>query len=258
MGKTFENEDIGGTVFRRVNLHQALFNDVNLGHAVFQDVNLEGASICNANLVNFSIEDANIHGMTIFGIRIDELIEAEFDRHDPERVRLRMKDIYEPQEVQRVLRQLEEVRADFRAALRSAGADLVCRRPDEGQWSALENVRHLLFAEQLYTDRWLLGNYEPWSQYGMLPEFLANNPAYAEVGRQPCDDLEAVLSAWEAVHARTLAFAETVTPEALRRDTSGTDFGQGTVGAILQGLAQHDLQHIRQATGALETAAKKD
>ncbi len=257
MGKTFENEDIRGTVFRRVNLHQALFNDVNLGQAVFQDVNLEGASICNANLVNFSIEDANIHGMTIFGFRIDELIEAELDRHDPERVRLRMKVIYDPQEVQRVLGHLEKVRADFRAALRSAGSDLVCRRPDEGQWSALENVRHLLFAEQLYTDRWILGNQEPWSQYGMLPEFLANNPAYAEVGSVPCDDLEAVLSAWEAVHARTLAFAETVTPEALRRDTSATDFGQGTVGAILQGLAQHDLQHIHQATRALEMAGKK-
>lgn len=38
-----------------------------------------------------------------------------------------------------------------------------------------------------------------------------------------------------------------ITANELHRDTSQVDFGQGIVGGILQGLAQHDLHHIRQA-----------
>jgi len=51
--------------------------------------------------------------------------------------------------------------------------------------------------------------------------------------------------------------ARAVTPEALRRDTSDIDFGQRTVGRVLQGMALHDLHHIRKAEAAL-LAAKTD
>ena len=247
MGKTFENQDLGGAVFRRVNLH----------HAVFDDVNLEKASIRNVNLANASIEDANIMGMTIFGFRIDELIEAELDRRDPERVELRMDDPYDPTGVRRVMDRLEQRRSVFRATLRSASSEQLCRRPAEDRWSAIEHTRHLVFAEDLYTNRWILRNDEPWTRLGLLPAFLAERVEYADVGSEPCDDIETVLSAWDAIHARTQAFLRAVTPEALRRDTSDIDFGQRTVGRVLQGMALHDLHHIRKAEAAL-LAAKTD
>jgi hypothetical protein len=244
MGKTFENQDLGGAVFRRVNLH----------HAVFNDVNLEKASIRNVNLASASIEDANIMGMTIFGLRIDELINAELDRRDPERARLRMADPHDPTSVRRVIDRLEAVRNAFRAALRSALPDHLCKRPAEDRWSAIEHTRHLVFAEDLYTNRWILRNDEPWTRLGLVPAFLAERAAYADVGSEPCDDIETVLSAWDAIHARTHAFVQAVTPEALCRDTSDIDFGQGTVGGVLQGMALHDLHHIRQAESALSAA----
>ena len=244
MGKTFENQDLGGAVFRRVNLH----------HAEFNDVNLEKASIRNVNLANASIDDANIMGMTIFGFRIDELIEAELDRHDPERAQLRMDDPYDPTSVRRVMERLETIRNGFRATLRSAPPDHLCRRPAEDRWSALEHTRHLVFAEDLYTNRWILRNDEPWTRLGLLPAFLAERVAYTEVGSEPCDDIETVLSAWDAIHARTEAFVQAVTSEALRRDTSDIDFGQRTVGRVLQGMALHDLHHICKAEAALSVA----
>jgi hypothetical protein len=90
----------------------------------------------------------------------------------------------------------------------------------------------------------------------MRPAFLADNPGYAEVGSQPTEDIEQLLAAWEAIHARMMAFVGTVTKEELQRDTSKLDFGQGTAGKVLQTLSSHDLEHIRQAEAAVAKAAQ--
>ncbi len=242
MGETFERRDLSGAVFRDVDLHKALFEDVNLGEA----------TIRNAYLKDLSIEDAYIGGLTINGIRVDELIEAELDRRDPERVRLRMSDSHDPEEVRAVVERLDEVRARFSEALRAADTDSLITRPSTGKWSALEHVRHLVFAEDLYLNRWILRNDEPWVRLGLLPAFLAGDPNYADVGSQPTDDLEAVLAAWEDINACVRMFLADLTAEDLRRDTSDIDFGQGTVGGVLQGMAQHDLHHIRRAEALIE------
>ena len=99
--------------FENVDLSEAVFHDVNLRQVIFKDVNLSGASIRNANLENFSIEDAYIKGMTIFGLDIEQLISAEFDRRDPERVRLRVEDPYDPECVRAVHAHLDEVREEL-------------------------------------------------------------------------------------------------------------------------------------------------
>jgi len=242
MKEIFENRDLSGSVFHNVNLSQVTFEDVNLSEA----------TIRNANLGNLSIEDAYIGGLKVFGFRIDQLIEDELDRRDPERVRLRMADPYDLECVKAVLRHLDEVRAEFCTFLRSTDPALLITKPAPDQWSALENVRHLVFAEDLYLNRWLLQNQKPMSKLGVLPSFLAGDAGYSEVGSQPTDDLATVLAAWEELHAQTWQFVGGLTSEELRRDTSQRDFGQGTVGKILQGLAQHDLVHIRQAQAALE------
>jgi hypothetical protein len=128
MGETFERRDLSGAVFRDVDLHKALFEDVNLGEA----------TIRNAYLKDLSIEDAYIGGLTINGIRVDELIEAELDRRDPERVRLRMSDSHNPEEVRAVVERLDEVRARFSEALRAADTDSLITRPAQAsgrRWS---------------------------------------------------------------------------------------------------------------------------
>jgi len=241
MNEKFENSDMSGVVFRNVNLARAEFDDVNLAEA----------RIHNANLSNLTIEDAFIKGFTVSGFRIDQLIDAELDRRDPERVRLRMADCCDPECVRAVLQHLGEVRARFAEFLRDADPRGLAVRPDPKQWSAVENLRHLIFAEDLYLNRWLLENDEPWCEHGLLPDFLANNPRYADVGGPPCEDIDALLAAWNAIHARMMAFVATVTTEDLQRSTSSIDFGQGIVGKILQTLAQHDLEHIRQAEAAV-------
>jgi len=242
MSETFENRDLSGAVFRGVNLQGAVFDDVNLA----------GVTINNANLGGLTIENSGIRGMTIFGFRVHELIEAELDRRDPERMRLRMADRHDPEIVQAVMARLDEVRGAFRETLRAADPNLLTARPEPDEWSALEIVRHLVFAEDLYLNRWIECSDVPWCSLGLLPDFLARDSDYADVGADPTDDLESVLAAWEGIHACTQAYVAGVTADQLRRDTSGLDFGQGTVGGVLQGLAIHDLSHIRQVEAVLE------
>ena len=243
MSQIFEHCDMAGSVFR----------DVNLGGATFEDVNLAGATIRNANLEGLRIEDANIKGLTVFGFRVDELLQAELDRRDPERARLKMRDLCDPEAVREVMARVEELRAAFRQRLRAMDAGLLATRPGADEWSALENVRHMLFAEDVYLNRFILQNDKPLNRLGMLPDFLQSQEGYEDVGREPSYDLESVLVAWDAVHADMRAFLADLTPERLQstaRNLDGTP--RGTVGEMLQVLARHDLEHIRQAESALE------
>lgn len=241
MSATFENRDLSGAVFRRVNLAGAVFDDVDLG----------GATIRGANLRGLTIEDSGIRGLTIFGIQVDELIEAELDRRDPVRVHLRMSDRHDPDTVRAVMVRLDEERSRFRCLLRSTIPEQLVMRPQPDEWSPIEIVRHLVFAEDLYVHRWIECDDVPWCGLGLLPDFLAGESDYADVGASPTDDLEAVLAAWEEIHACTQSFVDRATRDQLLRDTSGLDFGQGTVGGVLQGLAQHDLHHIRDVERVL-------
>lgn len=255
MSERHEDKKMTGAVFRRVDLGGATFEDVNLHRAAFRNVNLGDVTIRGANLSGLTVESAAIDGLTISGIRVDELIEAELDRRDPERARLRMYDTFDPLEVKRVMERLDAVRDEFYARLRGTPAEQLNHHTGPDAWSALEHTRHLLFAEDLYLNRWILRNDRPWCSLGHLPPFLENNPAFAEVGIDPTQDLDAVLAAWDELHTGMLDFVGSVTSDILRRDTSDVDFGQGTIGGILQGMAQHELAHIRMAEAALRRAA---
>ena len=241
MKETFTHRDMAGTEFR----------DVNLQDAVFDDVNLRGVSIRNANLDGLTVDDAYIGGLTIYGVPIGPLIEAERDRRDPERVTLRAADVFDPAEIARILARLDAVRAEFVALMRATPAEQRTAHPGVDRWSATEHVRHLVFAEDMYLNRGLLRNDAPWRGLGHLPPFLEGNPTYATVGTAPTEDLELIIATWDELYGGVRTLLTGATPEVLSRDTSDVDVGQGTVGQVIQGMAQHDLEHIRMAEAAI-------
>ncbi len=256
MNERFEDRNMPGTVFNRVNLASGVFDDVNLGNATFQNVNLEAATIRNANLKNLHIDDAYIEGLTIFGFDVAQLIEAEEDRRDPERVRLRMRDCYDPQCVRNMLARLETIRSAFREKLRATDPHLLTTAPGPGRWCALEHVRHLMFAEDLHLNHFILQNENPLNPMGMLPEFLADLPKYQNVGTEPCTDRETILAAWDSTHAAMMAYLADMTSETLHAPARDLDGGTHTVGNKLQGMAHHDLQHIRWVESILNEIEK--
>ena len=80
--------------------------------------------------------------------------------------------------------------------LRSPDSRILARRPANGDWSIVENVRHLLFAEQLHLGTFLPQGFE-WSKVG-LTGMTAKR--FAAVGKRPTKDIEKVLREWDEVH----------------------------------------------------------
>lgn len=68
------------TRFEKRNMASAVFDDVNLAKATFNNINLQGTRFTDVNLSHVSIDDANIDGLTIFGIDVRALIQAELAR----------------------------------------------------------------------------------------------------------------------------------------------------------------------------------
>ena len=238
--------------FKHQDLAEAQFIDVNLHQAHFENVNMAAMTIHNANLSQAAITDANIYGMTIFGLRIDLLIEEELDRRDPMRVSMRMRDRHNIEDVKGVINALNRLRSEFISKLRNSSSAVLNNHPGPDRWSALEHVRHLVFAEELYLNRWILRNTKPLSSLGVLPPFLYGNAAFTNVGSTPSEDLEYILDAWQAVHREMETWIDDADAADLQKGIQDVSFGQQTIGDALQTLASHDLEHIRMAERAIE------
>jgi hypothetical protein len=92
---------------------------------------------------------------------------------------------------------IDRERARLRQLLRGQHKSVLNRRPSNGDWSILENVRHLLFAEQLHL-RGFLPRGVQWSPLGLNDRLP---PGAAAVGTEPTQDIERVSDAWDKAHA---------------------------------------------------------
>ena len=102
----------------------------------------------------------------------------------------------QPADPNNVVADIDQARAGLFRLLRSKDAGALAQRPPSNEWSVLENVRHLLFAEQLHLGTFLPDGFD-WSRLGLTQRRASK---YEEVGKDPSEDLEEVLQAWDAVH----------------------------------------------------------
>lgn len=108
------------------------------------------------------------------------------------------------------------------------GAMLAARPPNDA-WSVVENLRHLLFAEQLHFGRFLPGG-PSWSRLGLPPHGMQRQERLRVVGSSPTSNASEVLEAWEAVHD--------LTRELVRQDTT-------EMRKALEGNLRHLRAHIK-------------
>ncbi|HET9872408.1 MAG TPA: pentapeptide repeat-containing protein [Propionibacteriaceae bacterium] len=97
----FFEADLTGSRFRRVDLTDARFEMVNLSRAEIRSSYLEGTTFRSVDMKNVVMRgvgllDVDISGeirnVTINGVEVASLINAELDRRDPERVKMRPTD----------------------------------------------------------------------------------------------------------------------------------------------------------------------
>ena len=102
-----------------------------------------------------------------------------------------------------LLEQIDAARADLRLKLDRMPETALEQRPPSGAWSVLENVRHLLFAEQAHIGR-LLRERPVWSPLGFTPETMRaarKLPPPSTLG----PTLAEVWAAWDVIHRANVA-----------------------------------------------------
>ena len=125
---------------------------------------------------------------------------------------------------------MTEHQARLRTLLERFEPAALATRPSNGDWSAIENVRHVLYAEQHHLARFVPGG------LGLSPLGLPQGRFAAITGTDARTDLSAVFGEWERVHAAACA---------------GIDLARPGVADQLPRLWRHQQAHGRLAARAL-------
>ncbi|MDG4831379.1 DinB family protein [Solwaraspora sp. WMMD1047] len=163
----FREQDLTGASFDRVSLRGATFDRVRLNDARMHAVDLSGALIhgamfVGARLRGVELVDVQIYGelrnVTVNGVDIAPLVEAELNRRMPDRTKMRPADADGFREAWTIL---ERLWAGTMARAETFPAEALHRGVD-GEWSFIETLRHLNFASAAWVGRMVLGEASPW------------------------------------------------------------------------------------------------
>ena len=156
-------EDWSHSRFEEVDFSQSRFHNV-----YFQDTVIRGAWLQRVEI------DGLIDDVTINGVDVGPLIEAELDRRDPDRTLVRPTDADGFREAWDVVDAAGTAPSSAPAALPE---DLLHERVD-GEWSFIETLRHLVFATDAWVLRAVLGDPAPYHPLGLAhTEMPADTPA---------------------------------------------------------------------------------
>jgi uncharacterized protein YjbI with pentapeptide repeats len=193
----FTREDLTGSRYEDVNLSGASFHDVDLTGARFRMVDLSGVVIRGAALVDMDLT-GEISNLRVNGVDVAPLVEAELDRRDPDRPKMRPTDVSGFRDAWDILERLWRHTV---ARARGMAPELLHERVD-GEWSFIETLRHLVFATDAWVTRALLGRPAPWHALDLphdempdlpgVPRDLAARPSLEEVLELRADRMETV------------------------------------------------------------------
>lgn len=206
-GAQFERVKLHGASFRETNLSETTYYDVTFERATFREAFFEGARFVGASFENAEIDGA-VDGLTINGIQIAPLVDAELDRLHPGREQLRATD---PDGIRDAWAWLEGLWAETTAvALEHPDSSLNLRVDDE--WSFLETLRHLVFASETWVGAGILGR-TTFHHLGLAGPWF--DPATAGLHADATPTVEEVLAARAEQQAMVRDYLATVTAETL-------------------------------------------
>jgi hypothetical protein len=160
-GSRFESVDLSGAEFRSVDLTDARFRGVEISRVVMRGVGLFDVDI-HGELVN----------LTINGVDVGPLVDAELDRRHPDRARMRPTDPAGFREAWDTVERLWDG-----TVARARGLDpYLLHESVDGEWSFVETLRHLVFATDSWVRRAVLGNPSPWDALSLPWDEMADTP----------------------------------------------------------------------------------
>ena len=167
----FVRADLRDSRFERVDLSGAEFRAVDLTGAQLRGVDLSGVVMRGALLLGVDIY-GEIENVTINGVDIGPLVNAELDRRYPDRAKMRPADPAGFREAWDVL-----------GRLWGETVERARRLPPEllhesvgGEWSFIETLRHLVFAIEAWVRRAILGDPSPWDPLSLPWDEMPDTP----------------------------------------------------------------------------------
>jgi hypothetical protein len=191
---------------------------VELSGARFRGVSLNGAVMRGVELGNVDIH-GEIENLTINGVDIGPLVNAELNRRYPDRAKMRPTDPAGFREAWDILERLWGKTVERARRLRPE----LLHESVDGEWSFIETLRHLVFATDAWIRRAILGDPAPWDPLDLPWDELPDTPGVPR-DRDARPTLDAVLE--------------------LRRDR------MSTVGQVIDGLTEVSLdRHTKPVEG---------
>jgi hypothetical protein len=165
------DEDLRGSRFESVDLRGAEFRAVDMSNARFGSVDMTGVVMRGVDLINVDIH-AVVANLTINGVDIGPLVEAELDRRYPLRPRMRPTDPAGFRDAWDILDRLwDETVARARRLQPEQLHESV-----NGEWSFIETLRHLAFATDSWIGRAILGDPSPWDPLDLPFDEMPDTP----------------------------------------------------------------------------------
>jgi hypothetical protein len=149
----------------------ALFRDVDLVGGVFEHVDLSGARMRGVELVDVEIE-GEIRNLRVNGVDVVPLVNAELDRLDPNRAKMRPTDPAGFREAWDIIEGLWDETVE---RARGFDAELLHASVDD-EWSFIETLRHLVFATDAWIRRAIMGDPSPWSALDLPWDQMPDTP----------------------------------------------------------------------------------
>jgi hypothetical protein len=177
----FFDADMTGSRFREVDLTDARFEMVNLSGAEIRMAYLAGTrfravDMSNVVMRGVSMFDVDIHGeignVTINGVDVGGLVNAELDRRYPERAKMRPADPDGFREAWDIVERLWAGTVERARRLHPA----LLHESVGGEWSFVETLRHLVFATDAWIRRAILGDPSPWDPLDLPWDEMPETP----------------------------------------------------------------------------------
>jgi hypothetical protein len=184
----FIGDELRGSRFERVDLSGSEFWATDLAGSRFRGVDLTGTVMRGVELGNVDIS-GEIMNVTINGVDIGPLIEAELNRRYPDRAKMRPADPAGFREAWDILERLWDQTV---AHARRLPPGLLHESVD-GEWSFIETLRHLVFATDAWVRRAIQGDPSPWDPLGLPWDEAQDTPGVPR-DRSARPSLETVLA----------------------------------------------------------------
>ncbi len=173
-GSRFENVDLSGSRFAATRLTGVTIERANLSGAQVRSVYWEGGRVRGVEMRDVEITGELVN-VTINGVDVAPLIDAELARRHPEYGRLRPSTAAGFREIWPVVEGLWDGTVVKARVLEVHDPDLLHEGVD-GEWSFIETLRHLVFATDAWVRRGILGDPSPWHPLDLPWDEMPDTP----------------------------------------------------------------------------------